>query len=419
MALGAALCDRSASPDSSPLHWILLTPPTTATMLKLLPLLARLDSTALKQPKELFSYSRTIDGDWNLDEAESKSSALNYFYFPDAYVDQRLDLQAGIKTFKQIPEADNRAQFPVFLAAIQQHEQATGKKTKTDIITFRGIMTKLLTLPYNMNSGFQLYVIGYDGQLFIKNDDAFDAAAREKEDADITPDQQRYRDVCGYGGYKFETLVTLPKPWAQCSRSSIEKRHKRVVNNYEQYISVVRTGIGKVKTLLAGEVDCVWDYAPAEENVLPHYVELKTSRTIATPAHAMTFERKLFRTWAQCFLLGITKIVYGFRDEQHMLTDVEIYNTDEVPVMLKDNVLPRGQTAKVVCVEALKWYGAVLEWLQANVDATDELTAYKVTYDPGSRTFLLTECVGDDNRRLRNGDILTDEFKGWREQLRR
>lgn len=390
-------------------------------MLKLLPLLARLDSTALKQPKELFSYSRNIDGDWNLDEAESKESALSYFYFPDTYVDQRFDLQAGFKTFKKIPDADNRAHFPLLLGAIQQHEQTTGKKTKADIITFRGIMTKLLALPYNMNSGFQLYVVGYDGQLFIKNDDDFDTAQREKENAELQqdPEKQRYRDVCEYGGYKFETLVTLPKPWAQCTRGAIEKRHKRVVNNYEQYISVVRTGIGKIKTLLAGEVDCVWDYAPRDDNVLPHYVELKTSRVVSTPAQAVTFERKLFRTWAQCFLLGITKIVYGFRDDQHVLTDVEMYNTDEVPVMLKDSELPRGQSPKLMCVQALKWYGAVLEWLQANVDAHDELRAYKVTYDPGSRTFLLTECVGDDNWRMRHGEILTDEFKSWREELRR
>lgn len=388
-------------------------------MLKLLPLLARLDSTALKQPKELFSYSRNIDGDWNTDAAEAKRTALSYFYFPDAYVDQRLDLQAGIKTFRKIPEADNRAHFPLLLAAIQQHEQSRGKKTKVDIITFRGIMTKLLTLPYNMNSGFQLYVVGYDGHLFLKNDDAYDAAAREKEQAGLTPDQKRYRDVCEYGGYKFEALATLPKPWARCSRSSIEKRPKRVVNNYEQYISVVRTGIGKVKTLLAGEVDCVWDYAPEDESVLPHYVELKTSRAISTPAQAVAFERKLFRTWAQCFLLGITKIVYGFRDDNHILTGLEMYNTDEVPVLLKDNELPRGQSPKVVCVQALKWYGAVLEWLRANVDAHDELVAYKVTYDPGSRTFLLAECVGDENHRLRNGEILTDEFKSWREELQR
>lgn len=389
-------------------------------MLKLLPLQARLESTALKQPKELFSYSRNIDGDWDLDEAASKD-ALGYFYFPDTFVEHRYDLQGGFKSFKRIPEEQNKADFPLFLAAIQQHEQTTGKKTKADIITFRGLMTRLLTLPYNMNSGFLMYVVGYDGQLFIKNDDEFDAAEREKEKAELElqPEKQRFRDVCEYGGYKFETLVTLPKPWAQCSRSSIEKRHKRVVNNYEQYISVVRTGIGKVKTLLAGEVDCAWDYVPSDDNVLPHYVELKTSREISTPAQAVNFERKLFRTWAQCFLLGITKIVYGFRDDQHILTNVEMYNTDEVPVMLKDSELPRGQAPKFLCVQALKWYGAVLEWLQENVDASDELKAYKVTYDLGSRTFLLTECVGDDNRRLRHGDILTEEFKSWREELRK
>lgn len=380
-------------------------------MLKLLPLLARLDSTALKQPKELFSYSRDESGEWNIDEHVSKDEALSYYYFPDSYVDQHMDLQAGFKSFRKIPEEQNKAHFPLLLAALQQHEQKTGKKVAVDIITFRGIMTKLLTLPYNNNNGFRLHVLAFDGQLFIRNDDDFDLQARQKEREALTPDRQRYLDLCEYGGYKFEALATLPKPWAQCNRSTIEKRTKKTVSSYEQYISVVRTGIGKIKTLLAGEVDCIWDYVPTEkgDSILSHYAELKTSRVVETPQNASAFEKKLFRTWAQCFLLGITRIVYGFRDDQHILTDVEVYNTEEVPLVLKEK--------RIVCVDALKWYGAVLEWLRLNVDPSDELTTYTVTYDPGLRSFLLAECIGDDGRRVRK-EILTDEFCGWREQLR-
>lgn len=57
-------------------------------------------------------------------------------------------------------------------------------------------------------------------------------------------------------GYKFETLCTMPAPWGETSREYIEERDNHVVNNKEQYCSVVRTGLGKTTICLGGEVDC-------------------------------------------------------------------------------------------------------------------------------------------------------------------
>lgn len=58
-----------------------------------------------------------------------------------------------------------------------------------------------------------------------------------------------------YSGYKFETLSTMPRPWAETSREYIENRDSHVVNNKEQYCSVVRTGLGKSIICIGGEVD--------------------------------------------------------------------------------------------------------------------------------------------------------------------
>ena len=56
-------------------------------------------------------------------------------------------------------------------------------------------------------------------------------------------------------GYKFETLSLLPTPWDGTSRDYIESREDAIVNNHAQYCSVVKTGIGKTKMILGGEVD--------------------------------------------------------------------------------------------------------------------------------------------------------------------
>lgn len=56
-------------------------------------------------------------------------------------------------------------------------------------------------------------------------------------------------------GYKFETLSLIPNHWDSTPREFIEKRGELTVNNYAQYCSVVKTGIGKTKLIIGGEVD--------------------------------------------------------------------------------------------------------------------------------------------------------------------
>jgi RAT1-interacting protein len=61
-----------------------------------------------------------------------------------------------------------------------------------------------------------------------------------------------------YSGYKFEELATLPKTWDECTRLEIENRRDNVVDNIEEYCSVVRTQLGPSTIIMGGEVDCLW-----------------------------------------------------------------------------------------------------------------------------------------------------------------
>ena len=62
-------------------------------------------------------------------------------------------------------------------------------------------------------------------------------------------------------GYKFETLSLLPDQWHPTSREYIEGREDMIVNNYAQYCSVVKTGIGKSRLIIGGEVDARAPYS--------------------------------------------------------------------------------------------------------------------------------------------------------------
>lgn len=96
-----------------------------------------------------------------------------------------------------------------------------------------------------------------------------------------------------YSGYKFESLATLSKPLPQTPRSSLEKRSKKICNNGDQFVTVVRSGVGNCKLVLGAEVDCVFDFAEDTSNNLKHYAELKCTKGVSTFAEARSFERKL------------------------------------------------------------------------------------------------------------------------------
>jgi RAT1-interacting protein len=385
-------------------------------MVKTFPLNSRAKVTGLKQPKELFCFSREMDCEWEYDEQKVKSEKLPYYYLPDANIN--VDLQGGYSKFQKIPEEQNVGDFPALLEAIMRHEKKHGTKLAVDLISFRGLMTKILSIPYYSKDSVNLNIVAYDGQLFINSDTESELRKRKQELQErmlLPQDKQDYINRCEYSGYKFETMATLPRPWSDCSRNLIEKRGKKIVNNYEQYISVVKTGIGKVKMALAGEVDCIWDYIPDDnKDILSHYVELKTSRVIEHKGQMGNFERKLFKTWGQCFLMGIKKIVYGFRDDNFICRAVEIFETEEVPLLIKNN-----NNSEINCMAALRWYGAAIEWIAQEIDVGDETKSWRLCYDAGSRTFSLIELMGEENTKLRNGGMLSKEFKEWRQSLKK
>lgn len=61
-----------------------------------------------------------------------------------------------------------------------------------------------------------------------------------------------------YAGYKFEELSTLPITWDECTRKEIEHRNENIVDNIQQYCSIVKTQLGSSILVMGGEVDCLW-----------------------------------------------------------------------------------------------------------------------------------------------------------------
>ncbi|SCU95569.1 LADA_0G16292g1_1 [Lachancea dasiensis] len=368
----------------------------------------RSSTTTLRQPKELAYYSKTQENEFLIND----TSKMSYYYLPDSEVDRNLDLCSGIKKFKECngnPDFDS-CTLKGLLQSIQSYEQRKNKKVAGDIITFRGVMRKLISCAFDsaQYNPVELRVVSFNGQLFVKEVEQPKVPSSSKE-------SMEYRAY--YSGYKFESLATVSKPLPHVSRSSLEKRPRKICSNGDQYITVVRSGVGSCKLVLGAEVDCVFDFSEDSSDNLKHYAELKCTKNVSSFADARRFERKLFKTWLQCFLIGINRIIYGFRDENFLLKSVEEFSTQEIPLLLKNN---NAQLSNA-CIEAVRWYGALTEWLMTAIpreESTESVRAYRLSFENNHLKLSGIEPGHAEYAELVEGvEILSPEFRAWRKEL--
>ena len=214
-------------------------------------------------------------------------------------------------------------------------------------------------------------------------------------------------------------LATLSATWDETSRYDIEHRDKSVVNTNTQYCSVVRTRLGPVSLLLGGEVDCCYDYKPcqqvinepdddyrpmkapnsiqAAESIVSHYCELKTSKVIESDRDRINFEKfKMLKFWAQSFLLGVPRIIVGFRDNMGILKREEEFETLRIPGMVRQG---SNSWDGNVCIN---FAGEVLAFIRASITSQG---VYRIRYQARASTVEVFRVIDEGH-----GEILTKEF---------
>jgi RAT1-interacting protein len=97
----------------------------------------------------------------------------------------------------------------------------------------------------------------------------------------------------------------------------------------------VTTSIGPTTLILAGEVDAVMGAKPDNPADPIPWIELKTSQQLANQRDDVKYERKLLKFWAQSFLLGVPKIIVGFRSPNGFLLTLAEHETQRIPSMVK------------------------------------------------------------------------------------
>ncbi|PQE13825.1 RAI1 protein [Rutstroemia sp. NJR-2017a BBW] len=327
-------------------------------------------SAAIRRPREIACFSYDDNHQFRLDD-----SSIRYYYPP--YLGA--DLSKGFDTFKKLDdEADDH--LDSLLKTIINYEQKEGKKVEVDVVTWRGMMTKFMAAIFADRDGFEMNATLFQNHEYKLKSHARQSASRP---APGRPSQ----DMMSF--------------W---------------VNNHAQYCSIVRTGIGNTVMILGGEVDAVWDVKPTEDIPIK-WVELKTSQDIQSDRDMVTFERKLMKFWIQSFLLGVPKIIVGFRTPDGILKRIEELDTASIPSTEEE---PGTGT----CASILR-----LPYLI--VGASHSLTFHDMCL---TTAVLKATITGDGVWRIRrrektstievfkveetgHGDILSDEFINWRIKL--
>ena len=180
---------------------------------------------------------------------------------------------------------------PIFeslrVAGLDERELAAA-----DVVTWRGNFAKILGTPWNARDAWHMEAELVHGVAVLNVLEPPASLARES--------QRQGRDaLMAYWGYSFEEACT-------------GGMYDEPIDCLDAFCAVVRTGVGRHRLIMGGEVDC-WD---GERTGLAGYVELKTTRVMDNPSQVARFERdKLLKWWAQSFPIGVRRIVVGFRDD--------------------------------------------------------------------------------------------------------
>ncbi|RKF56557.1 Decapping nuclease rai1 [Golovinomyces cichoracearum] len=333
---------------------------------------------SLRQPEEIACFSYDDQHQLHLD-----NSSIKYYYPPDLGA----DLSKG---FEQFQDLDNTVDghLDSLLKTIIDLEQKSGQKVEANFVTWRGMMTKLMAAIFDDRDGFIEENHEYKLQ--------YEKTQMEQTPLPGRPSQKMMR----YWGYKFESLCLLPNKLNETSRDHIMAREENIVNNHAQYCSVVKTGFGNTSMILGGEVDGVRDVKSPDDASM-NWIELKTSADVLNEHDARRFERKLMKFWIQSYLLGVPKIIIGFRTHDGFLSRIEEFDTLSIPRMVRK----RGNTWDAeMC---LNFASDFLNFLRSTIIENDELWRIR-----RKRRSSLIEVLRVEGAKY--DSMLSDDFIRWR-----
>ncbi|KAJ1971089.1 decapping endonuclease targeting mRNA, partial [Dimargaris xerosporica] len=152
-------------------------------------------------------------------------------------------------------------------------------------VTFRGLLTRILCLPFQNREDWELGATRYNGTIYIE-EHLTEARLRSQ------PSTRKHK-LLTYSGYRFETVSTIPVEPSDIAGSDdprLTERHGLDTNNMAEFNVVFRTKLGNHSILFGAEIDCV-SHGKHKDGRTDRYMELKTSGVITNRKGRESFQR--------------------------------------------------------------------------------------------------------------------------------
>ncbi|KAJ7592915.1 RAI1 like PD-XK nuclease-domain-containing protein [Mycena floridula] len=341
--------------------------------------------TPFQQPSPIISFSYTPSR-----VLEFTDSALKY------YVEPPIGAKLGYGYDRWIRRPEEKGRLDGLVKALSEAQRrGTSKVNLSDIgvVSWRGVMTRILTAPYEDRDGWELNVMFINGTMY------FEEHLSEEKLQDKNNVEPRHR-LQMYYGYSFESYCTSTTP----TRPSPDRQSKDPpgwggdVDTNVQWCSVVRTKLGDIRMVIGGEVDCVQKDSKGRDSL----VELKTSLVIRNAYNETKFEKKLLKFYFQSFLLGVPDILVGFRTPGGDVKTLQMFKTIGIPRLV------RGKPDSWDPSVCLDWGHRFMVFLKGVIcdRETPDDTVWRVKFVPKSGVTVerlseedtVTAVVGGENR---------------------
>ncbi|XP_026288994.1 uncharacterized protein LOC113213981 [Frankliniella occidentalis] len=296
------------------------------------------------------------------------TSQLRYMYLPREAEDVGWDLNHGLSKVQRSDHAKSIERIDNLLRGIL----ASGVSVSQEVASFmclRGLLTRIMTTPYEQNQGWEILVSRFRGVLFMC---AQETPEQRRERMGATENQKRFSSW----GFKFEQYITTDQP-------GCPPETETPVKEGEEFCCLFRTKLSDRRLLYGAEMDAVTCDVPLEDCLedlmLAEFVELKTSRKLTCVRQERNFKRfKLLNWWAQNFLVNVAHIICGFRDDRGIVENLAFYKVEDIPKMAKDLWVP------AVCMTFLDQF---LNFVGRTVwdcpHSNDPNTVWRFRWEPG------------------------------------
>lgn len=177
-----------------------------------------------------------------------------------------------------------------------------------DFVASRGVFAKILQTPYQKLSDWSIGACKFKGTIYF-----YEFTTEKQLEEDATRTDESNKKI--YGGLRFEELITEP----------INNTHGGE-NGKQAFVVVAKTKVGRHNIVYNAEVDAVENECVAENPSLHDFVEIKTIPSATEGKRCGKIHQyKLLQWWAQCCLTGTEQVICGYRDENFLVNEIDIF----------------------------------------------------------------------------------------------